>query len=100
LIIGGLLDSELRGRVRLEAFVRDRRTAADRATVAAVFDPLESTIKRRESVTQAGGHGIVDALLCQWRRGIRRIAFRLMIICSLCAEIGQQLLHPSMLRLQ
>jgi hypothetical protein len=100
LIIGGLLDSELGSRVRLEALVRDRRTTADRATVAAVFDPLESTIKSREPVPQAGGHGIVNALLCQWRRGIRRIAFRLMIIRAVCAEIGQQLLHPGTLCVQ
>ena len=35
----------------------------DRATVAAVFDPLECPTERREPVLQVGGHGVVDALL-------------------------------------
>jgi hypothetical protein len=40
--------------------------------------PLASTIERRESVPQASGHGIVDPLLRQWLRGIRRIALGVM----------------------
>jgi hypothetical protein len=97
-IVGGLLDGELGRRVCLQAFVRDGRAAADRAAVAAVFDPLESPIERGESVPQAGGHGVVDALLCQWLRRISRIAFSLMVICPGLAEIGQQLLHLRALR--
>jgi hypothetical protein len=95
---GGLLDGELRRRVCLEALVRDWRAATDGATVRAVFDPLASTIERRESVPQASGHGIVDPLLRQWLRGVRRIALGLMIICPVHAEIGEQLLHPRTLR--
>jgi hypothetical protein len=95
---GSLLDAELRRRVCLKALVSDWRAATDGATVRAVFDPLASTIERRESVPQASGHGIVDPLLRQWLRGIRRIALGLMIICSIHAEIGEQLLHPRTLR--
>jgi hypothetical protein len=47
-------------------------------TVRAVCDPLASTIDRRESVPQASGHGIVDPLLRQWLRGIKRIALGVM----------------------
>jgi hypothetical protein len=90
---GGLLDGELRRRVCLKALVRDWRAATDGAIVRAVFDPLASTIERRVSVPQASGHGIVDPLLRQWLRGIRRIALGLMIICPVHAEIGEQLLH-------
>jgi hypothetical protein len=100
LIVGRLLDGELGRRVRLQAFVRDGRAATDRATVAPVFDPLESPIERREAVPQASGHGVVDSLLCQWLRRIRRIAFGLMVICPGPAEIGQQLLHLGTLRVQ
>jgi hypothetical protein len=100
LIFGGLLDCELGRWVCLEAFVRDGRTATDRPTVTAVFDPLESPIERREPVPQAGGHGVVDALFCQWLRRIRRIAFGHMVICPGRAEIGQQPLHLRTLRLQ
>jgi hypothetical protein len=64
LILGRLLDGELSRRVCLKAFVRDGCAAADRPTVAAVFNPLECPIKRCEPVPQAGGHGVVDALLC------------------------------------
>jgi hypothetical protein len=91
LIVGRLLNSELSGRICFKAFVRNGRTAADRATVAAVFDPLEGSIKRSKSVPQAGGYGVVDALLCQRGRRISRIAFGLMIIRPGRAEIGQQL---------
>jgi hypothetical protein len=100
LIVGGFLDGELSRRVCLQAFIRDGRTAADRATVAAVFDPLESPIERREPVPQAGGHGVVDALFSQWLRRIRRIAFGHMVSCPRRAEIGQQPLHLRTLRLQ
>jgi hypothetical protein len=100
LIVGGLLDSELGCRVRLQAFVGNGRAAADRATVAAVFDPLEGPIERRESVPQAGGHGVVDSLLCQGLRGISRLTFCLMVISPRLAEIGQQLLHPRTLCVQ
>ena len=95
---GSLLDGELGRRVCLKAFVRNGRTAADRAAVSAVFDPLQSPVERRESVPQAGGHGVVDTLLCQWLRRISRIAFGLMVICPGLAEIGQQLLHLHTLR--
>jgi hypothetical protein len=57
---GGLLDGELRRWVCLKALVRDRHAATDGATVRAVFDPLASTIERRQSVPQASCHGIVD----------------------------------------
>jgi hypothetical protein len=36
----------------------------DRATVAGVFDQLECPTERPEPVPEAGGHGVVDALLC------------------------------------
>jgi hypothetical protein len=98
LIGGSLLDGELGRRICLEAFVRDRQTATDRAAVTAVFDPVESPIERREPVPQTGSQGVVDALLCQWLRRIGRIAFGVMVICPGCAEIGQQLLHMSTLR--
>ena len=100
LIIGRLLNGELGRRICFKAFVRDGRTAADRATVAAVFHPQEGPIKRSESVPQARGHGVVDALLCEWGRWISRIAFGLMIIRACCAEIGQQLLYLRTLRIQ
>ena len=64
LISGRLLHGELSRRVCLEAFVRDGSTAADRATVAPVIDPLEGPIERREPVPLAGSHRVVDALLC------------------------------------
>ena len=99
-IVGRLLNGELRRRICFKAFVRDRRTTAGRATVAAVVDPLKGPIKRSESVPQAGGNRVVDALLCQWRRRISRIAFGLMIIRACCAEIGQQLLYLRTLRVQ
>jgi hypothetical protein len=100
LIVGRLLNRELCSRICFKAFVWDGRTAADRATVAAVFDPLEGTINRNESVAQARGYGVVDALLYQWRRWISRIAFGLVIIGACCAEIGQQLLYLRTLRIQ
>jgi hypothetical protein len=75
-----------------------RSAARSAATVRAVFDPLASAIERRESVPQASGHGIVDPLLRQWMRRIRRIALGLMIICPVHAEIGEQLRHPRTLR--
>ena len=100
LIGGSLLNRELGGRICFKAFVRDGCTAADRASVAAVFDPLEGPIKRSESVPQARRYGVIDALLCQWRRRISRIAFGLMIIRPGHAEIGQQLLYPRALRIQ
>ena len=99
LIVGSLLNRQLGGRICFKAFVRDGRTAADRASVAAVFDPLEGPIKRSESVPQASRYGVIDALLCQWRRRISRIAFGLMIIRSGHAEIGQQLLYLRTLRI-
>jgi hypothetical protein len=99
-LIGRLLDGELGCRVCLQAFVRDGRPAADRATVTAVFDPLESPIEHRESVPQAGRHGVVDALLCQWLRRISRIAFGVMVICPGLAEMGQQPLHLRTLYVQ
>ena len=61
--MGGLLDGELGRRICLQASVRDGRAAADRATVATVFDPLEGPIEGREPFSQAGSHGVVDALL-------------------------------------
>lgn len=97
---GSLLDGELGRRVCLKAFVRNGRTAADRAAVSAVFDPLQSPVERRESVPQAGGHGVVDALLCQWLRRIGRIALGVMVICPSRAEIAQQLLHLRTFRVQ
>jgi len=100
LIVGRLLNGELGGRICFKAFARDGRAAADRATVAAVVDSLEGPIKRSKSVPQARGYGVVDALLCQWGRRIRRIAFGLMIIGACCAEIGQQLPHLRTLRIQ
>jgi hypothetical protein len=100
LIVGGLLDSQLGRRVCLKAFIRDGYTAADRPAVATVFDPLESPIEHREPVPQTGGHSIVDALLRQRLRRIRRIAFGLMVICTSRAEIGQQLLNLRTLRVQ
>jgi hypothetical protein len=99
-IVRRLLNGELGRRICFQAFVRDGRTAADRATVAAVFDPLEGAIKRSESISQARGHRVVDALLCEWRRWICRIAFGLMIIRPGCTEIGQQLLYLRTLRIQ
>jgi hypothetical protein len=100
LIGGGLLDSELGRRVRFEAFIRNGRTTADRATIVAVFDSPQSAIERREPVPQAGRYGVVDPLLSQRLRRISRIAFGLMIICSVHTEIGQQLLHPRSLCVQ
>jgi hypothetical protein len=100
LIVGRLLNREFGRRICFKAFVRNGCTAADRATVAAVFDPLEGAIKRSESVPQARGYGVVDTLLCQWRRRISRIAFGLMIIRAGRAEIGQQLLYLRTLRIQ
>jgi hypothetical protein len=100
LILGRLLDGELGRRVCLKALVRDRNTAADRPTVAAVFYPLECPIECREPVSQSGGHGVVDTLLCQRLSRIRRIALSLMIICPVCAELGEQLLHLRTLRVQ
>jgi hypothetical protein len=99
-IVRCLLNGELGSRICFKAFVRNRRTAADRATVATVFDPLEGPIKRSESISQARGHRVVDALLCEWRRWICRIAFGLMIIRPGCTEIGQQLLYLRTLRIQ
>jgi hypothetical protein len=100
LIVGGLLDRELGRRVGLKAFIRDGYTATDGAAVATVFEPLESPIERREPVPETGGHSVVDALLRQWLRRIRRIAFGLMVICTSRAEIGQQLLNLRTLRVQ
>jgi hypothetical protein len=100
LILGRLLDGELGRRVCLKALVRDGCAAADRPTVAAVFDSLECPIERRETVPQAGGHSVVDALLCQRLSRIRRIALSLMIICPVRAELGEQLLHLRTLRVQ
>jgi hypothetical protein len=100
LIVGGFLDGELGRRVCLKACIRDGYTAADRAAVATVFDPLESPIERREPGPETGGHSVVDALLRQRLRRIRRIAFGLMVICTNRAEIGQQLLNLRTLRVQ
>jgi hypothetical protein len=99
-IVGRLLNCELGGRICFKAFFRDGCTAADRASVATVFDPLEGAIKRSESVPQARGYSVVDTLLCQWRGRISRIAFGLMIIGTCCADIGQQLLYLRTLRVQ
>ena len=41
---------------------------------------------------------LIDSLLCQRLRQIRRIALGIMIICPVHAEIGKQLLHPRTLR--
>jgi hypothetical protein len=98
LTCGSFLDGELGRRIGLKAFVRDGQTATDRAAVTAVFDPLESPIERREPVPQTGSHRVVDALLRQWLRRIRSIAFGVMIIYPSRAEIGQQLLHMRTLR--
>jgi hypothetical protein len=100
LSVGGFLDGELGRRVCLKACIRDGYTAADRAAVATVFDPLESPIERREPGPETGGHSVVDALLRQRLRRIRRIAFGLMVICTNRAEIGQQLLNLRTLRVQ
>jgi hypothetical protein len=100
LTVGGLLDSELGRRVCLKAFIRDGYTAPDRAAVATVFDPLESPSERREPPPQTGGNSVVDALLRQRLRRIRRIAFGLMIIRTGRSEIGQQLLNLRTFRVQ
>jgi hypothetical protein len=99
-LIGGFLDGEFCRRVCLKAFIRDGRAAADRTTVTAILDTLESSIERGEPVPQASGHGVVDALLRQWRRRISRVTFSLMVICPGAVEIGQQLLNPSTLGVQ
>ena len=100
-MVGGLLDGELGHWVCLQAFIRDGHTAADRATIAAVFDLFQSPIERREPIPQAGGlrhrRRPVLPVAAPW---IRRIAFGHMVICSSRAEIGQQPLHLRTLRLQ
>ena len=69
----------------------------DRATVAAVFDPLECPTERRDPVPQAGGYGVVDALLLVAAPD-KSHRVGLMIICSGIADFGQQLLHLPTLR--
>jgi hypothetical protein len=70
----------------------------DRATVAAVFDPLECPTERREPVPQAGGHGVVDALLLVAAPDKSHRVWPHDHLSGGIADFGQQLLHLPTLR--
>src|SRR5215467_5043223 len=66
----GLLHGELGGGVGLQALVRDRHAAADRAAVGALVQPPQRPVDRVQPVPKALRDRVVHALCGQRHRGI------------------------------
>src|ERR1700728_1213276 len=101
----GLLDRELGRRVGLEPLVRDRHTAADGSPVAAIVEPLQRAIDRREPVAHAVGDRVVHAPGGRRRGRVDGIdsAFLVLglpVLLPRLLRAGQQALHLGPLGLQ
>jgi hypothetical protein len=60
--------------VGLQSFVGDGQATADREFEGFGLQSLLSPVEGRQSVAQAGGDGVVGALVRQWSGGVGEVA--------------------------
>src|ERR1700712_2500202 len=99
----GLLDGQLRSRCDLEAFVRDRLPAAYGKAERARSEALLGTSNGRQSLVEAGLHGVVHALGLQGVGGVTRVtelAPGVAVLPAGAADLAEQLLDLGPLGLQ